>query len=187
MEKKTTGGSFDAPLTATPDAPTIRAAFNANYTLNVTSTEVVTRTLIPLLLTSPYQPRTPRLIFLTSGLSSLTTTASGKQAATAAGPPPAGWPKPPSRPTQMAYRMSKAALNMQMLEWARLLASDGVKVFAVSPGFLATGLAGFGKEKMRALGAGDPRVGGELLREVVEGGRDADAGLVVEKGGVQAW
>lgn len=31
---------------------------------------------------------------------------------------------------------------MVMLDWARVLSADGVKVFGISPGFLATGLGG---------------------------------------------
>jgi len=38
-----------------------------------------------------------------------------------------------------------------MLE-VRPLKPDGVKVFCISPGFLATGLGGMGVDKLRALG-----------------------------------
>lgn len=76
---------------------------------------------------------------------------------------------------------------MMMLDWVRVLKEDGVKVFCVSPGFLATGLAGVGQEKLKAIGAGDPSIGGNLIKEVVEGGRDADAGKVVNKDGTQPW
>lgn len=76
---------------------------------------------------------------------------------------------------------------MLMLEWQRFLKEDGVKVFCISPGFLATNLGGMGPEKLRAMGAGNPSLGGILIRDVVEGKRDADAGKVVNAAGVQAW
>lgn len=62
-----------------------------------------------------------------------------------------------------------------------------MKVWSVSPGFLATGLGG-NKEALKKMGAGDPATGGDLIRGVVEGERDADVGLVVHVGGkVQPW
>jgi hypothetical protein len=76
---------------------------------------------------------------------------------------------------------------MLMLEWVRLLKKDGVKVFCISPGFLATNLAGLGPEKLRQMGAGEPSLGGKIIKEVVEGERDDDAGKVVKTGGVQSW
>jgi NAD(P)-dependent dehydrogenase (short-subunit alcohol dehydrogenase family) len=87
----------------------------------------------------------------------------------------------------VAYRSSKAALNMMMLDWERLLEPDGVLVFAISPGFLATGLGGMGKEFLKKVGAGEASVGGEFIRDVVQGKRDGDAGKVINKDGVQAW
>lgn len=160
----------------------IRAAWNKSYSVNVTSTQVLTTAFMPLLLASP----TPRLLFVTSGLSSLTTASSGKISATIREPSKAGWPKP-FTPSQIAYRSSKTALNMMMLDWVRALDPDGVKVFGISPGFLATGLGGMGPEFMRKIGAGEPSLGGELIRDVVQGKRDTDAGRVVNKDGVQDW
>lgn len=68
-----------------------------------------------------------------------------------------------------------------------MLRGDGVKVFCMSPGFLASGLGGWGKERLRSMGAGDVSLGGEFLREVVEGGRDGDVGVVIRKGARQPW
>ena len=75
---------------------------------------------------------------------------------------------------------------MMMREWVRILGNDGVKIWCVSPGFLATGL-GFGAEKLKAMGALDPAVGGALVKDVVEGKRDADVGKVIVKDGIQPW
>lgn len=70
-----------------------------------------------------------------------------------------------------------------------MLKADGVKVFAVSPGFLATGLSKMpnSKEVMKNYGATDASIGGRLLKEIVEGQKDSDAGKVVGQDGVQPW
>lgn len=75
---------------------------------------------------------------------------------------------------------------MVMREWFKVLRNDNVKVFAVAPGFLATGLGG---EDLKALGAGEPSLGGISLRKVVEGDRDADVGKIVRNylSPVQPW
>ena len=74
-----------------------------------------------------------------------------------------------------------------MREWYRILKEDGVKVLAISPGYLATGLGG-SQETNKNLGAGDPRVAGAFIRTVVEGARDDDVGkIVMREGKVQAW
>ena len=44
-----------------------------------------------------------------------------------------------------------------------MLREDGVRVFCVSPGRLATDL-GIGEEANRRAGAGDPRLGAEFVR-----------------------
>lgn len=87
----------------------------------------------------------------------------------------------------IGYRCSKVALNMLMLDWNHKLKADGVKVWSVGPGFLATNLGGQPglAEKM---GAGHPSAGGEVIVSVVEGARDADVGKFVTKnGGFAAW
>ena len=50
-----------------------------------------------------------------------------------------------------SYRSTKTGLNMLMREWTKILKNDGVKVWAISPGFLATGLAGIGPEKLKQV------------------------------------
>ena len=77
-------------------------------------------------------------------------------------------------------------MNMMMREWARILKEDGVKVWAVSPGLLATGLGG-NQEALKKMGAIDPTIGAEFVRAVIEGERDADVGKIVNKAGVQPW
>ena len=157
-----------------------RAGWNAGYDVNVSGTQVMTQTFMPLLLASS----TPRLMFITSGLSTLTGAADPNSLRYVN--PPAGWPKEPT-PSFIAYRSSKAALNMLMLDWHRLLKNDGVKVWSISPGLLATGLGGAGPDALRKMGAAEPSIGGEFIRDVVEGKRDADAGNVINKDGIQPW
>lgn len=158
----------------------VREAWNATWDINVTGTHICTQTFLPLLLKSP----DPRLIFNTSGMSSLA------RCSDPASPwvtyPDAGLENKPFFP--MGYMSSKAGLNMVMVQWARVLRKDVVKVWAVSPGFLATNLGG-NPEVLREMGAGDPGQGGRVLVDCVEGRRDADVGRVVcgWVEGVQEW
>lgn len=154
--------------------------WSKTWDVNVTGTQILTQTLLPLLLRST----DPRLLFLTSGLSSLTTANDPSMFFNKRNVLAPGWPK--AGPVFTAYRSSKAALNMLMEEYARMLEVDGVKVWCISPGLLATGLGG-NREALRRMGAGDPAVGGQLVRDVVEGGRDGDVGKVVNKDGIQPW
>lgn len=73
-----------------------------------------------------------------------------------------------------------------MLEWTRVLKADGVKIWCISPGFLATGLGG-NREGLVQAGAGDPATGGKFICDVVEGKRDEDAGKVIGTEKVQPW
>ena len=77
-------------------------------------------------------------------------------------------------------------MNMMMREWSKLLKNDGIKTFAVSPGFLATGLGG-DAERLKKMGAMEPSIGAAVVQGVVEGKRDDDAGNVVNRGGIQNW
>ncbi|CAN9191089.1 unnamed protein product [Alternaria alternata] len=157
---------------------TIRDMWNKSWDVNVTGTYIVTEVFAPLLLKSSH----PRLVFITSGTSTLTE--HDNLAMPINRSPPKGWPKESFAVT--AYRAAKTGMNMMVLEWARMLKEDGVKVFAVSPGMLATGLGG-DPEAMKKMGAIDPKIGAELVRDVVEGRRDEDVGKVVRKNNVQPW
>ncbi|KAK5993066.1 Short-chain dehydrogenase/reductase tropE [Cladobotryum mycophilum] len=142
------------------DVPNLRSIFNQSYDINVTGTNIFTAAISPLLLKSS----SPRLIFLASGLSTILSHSNSTMPAyvpPAYDPPPkAGWPKEEE---------------------------DGVRVWAISSGFLATHLGG-SPEHMKALGAGDASLGGDIVRRVVEGERDADIGKVVKQNGaIQEW
>ncbi len=71
-------------------------------------------------------------------------------------------------------------------EWYRMLKADGVKVWCISPGWLATGLGG-DQEKNKSLGAGDPALAGSFVQSVLEGQRDDDVGQIILRDGIQAW
>lgn len=143
------GASFDYDILH--GKKTMREGFNAAWNVNVTGTHILTTLAVPLLLKSS----DPRLLFIASGTATLTETERSDTPAlvrinTA---PPAGWPKQTVGMQATSYRSSKTGLNMIMREWHRTLLNDGVKVWAVSPGFLATGLAGIGAENLKQVSA----------------------------------
>ena len=157
---------------------TIRECFNNAYNVNVSGTHVMTHTFMPLLLESS----DPRLIFV-AGLSNITVAA---QKYFPTPPIPAGWPKKSDWFETIGYRCSKTALNMLMLDWNHKLKEDRVKVWGVGPGFLTTDLGGMREWAVKA-GTRHPSEGGVLLRSVVEGDRDGEAGLLINKDGLSPY
>ncbi|KAH9904726.1 hypothetical protein F4778DRAFT_43135 [Xylariomycetidae sp. FL2044] len=164
----------------------LRECFNKAYDVNVSGAQVLTWTMMPLLLQKEEAARSaarpPRILFV-AGLSQMTQAAEHYFPTP---PQPAGWPKRIDFET-IGYRCSKTAMNMLMLDWDHKLRADGVKVFSVSPGFCATGLGGLSAEAWGAMGAGPPTEGAERLLAVAEGQRDADAGKVLDKVGFLPW
>lgn len=156
----------------------VREMWNHTWNVNTTSTQVITSAFAPLLLESA----DPRLLFITSGTSSLAGTEN--RALPVNRVAAKGWPK--TGFSVPAYRSAKTGLNMLIREWYRWLKEDGVKVWGISPGFLATGLGG-NPNASRKMGALDPSVAGPFIRSVIEGERDADAGFVITRDGVQPW
>ncbi|MCJ1382770.1 hypothetical protein MMC17_005883 [Xylographa soralifera] len=155
----------------------LREAFARDWDVNATGAHLLTEALVPFLLIADHPSR---LLFLTSGTCSL--------AANERKPPYCDVEYRAPRPRNFAsYRGCKAGLNMVMREWHRRLSEHGVLVWVVSPGFLATGLGGVGVARLREMGAVDAAVGGEVVRDVVEGKRDGDAGRAIRKDGVQPW
>lgn len=163
----------------------LREMWNKSWDTNVAGTQVITTLAVPLLLKSS----NPRLMFVTSGTATLTETERTDHPILARinAPPAAGWPKEKSPNPIEAYRSSKTGLNMMMRTWHQMLGNDGVKVWCISPGFLATGLGGVGVEKLKAMGARDPSEGGSFIRDVVEGKRDQDVGKAIRANMVQPW
>lgn len=141
------GAGFDREIQA--GRMSIREGWNKSWDTNVAGTQVITTMAVPLLLKS----KDPRILFITSGTSPLSETERFDvpifQRINAS--PPAGWPKDAQINPIAAYRSSKTGLNMMMREWHRLLRNDGVKMWCVSPGFLATGLGGLGPEQLKKV------------------------------------
>ncbi|WWC61893.1 uncharacterized protein I303_104479 [Kwoniella dejecticola CBS 10117] len=152
---------------------TTRQIFDRTFTTNVAGPQILTTAFIPLLLKSD----DPRLLFLTSGTASFKLSANPDFMLNKS--PAKGWPKPFQRELP-AYKSSKVALNMIMRDWHRILKEDGVKVWTVNPGFVATGLGG-DTETLKKLGAGDPAGSGAFVVSVIEGKRDADVGRTVQQ------
>ncbi|KAF2492516.1 NAD(P)-binding protein [Lophium mytilinum] len=157
---------------------TVRQMWNASWNVNTVGTHIMTSTFMELLVQSP----NPRLLFITSGTSTL---AGSENLAIFVNKSPAkGWPK--DEFSIPAYRSSKTGMNMMMRDWYRVLKEDGVKVWCISPGYLATGLGG-SQEANKKRGAGDPAVAGDFIKAVLEGARDSDVGKVILRDGVQPW
>lgn len=180
------GASFDGAVR--DGEMSIREALNKSWDTNVSGTHVLTTLAIPLLLKSS----DPRLMFITSGTSSLWETdpenwGAMQHLARINASPPGGWPKDKELNPITTYRTTKTGLNMLMREWVRILKEDGVKVWAISPGFLATGLGGVGKEQLLKMGALDSSVGGQFIRDVVQGKRDQDVGKVIRSDTIQSF
>lgn len=175
MLMRCAGAAFDNDFTT--GKISLRDCFSKAYDVNVSGTQVMTWTFMPLLLKSA----DPRLIFV-SGLSNITQ-ASIKYFPTPS--QPAGWPKQIDFET-IGYRCSKTALNMLMLDWHHKLKEDGVKVWCIGPGFLETDL-GNARELVKEMGARHPSIGGTFIKSVFEGERDADVGKYVTRDGVSTF
>lgn len=169
------GAWFDAQANATM---TERQMWAKTWDVNVTGTHLLTSALMPLLLKSP----DPRLLFVTSGAARLAGTDDLRLPINQS--PPAGWPKPAGI-TATAYRSAKTGLSMVLREWGRILRNDGVKIWGIVPGYLATGLGGGTAEEMKKNGAEDADVAGPFIRSVLEGDRDTEVGRVIRREGVQ--
>ena len=89
---------------------TMRQAWNQSWNVNVVGTQIMTTIFVPLLLKS----HKPRLVFITSGTSTLAGTEN--PAAPINKVPPKGWPKQGLTPQQNvpAYRSAKTGMNMMM-------------------------------------------------------------------------
>ena len=96
--------------------------------------------------------------------------------------------KPPEPTNGGAYHVSKAALNMIALREHIGFGEKGLKVFAMSPGFVVSNLRGTSEELRSGWGkAGPASVSGELMLSILDGKRDEDVGKLVGKDGVYEW
>jgi len=114
-------------------------------------------------------PPTPRIINISSGVGSINRRLD-----------PTG-PMYKLQGTQ--YRASKAALSMVTAnQWVEF--GPEIKVFAYDPGFTQSNL---GPHNKAENGAREPRLSVEPIVEVIEGRRDNEAGLFLNKDGQYPW
>lgn len=141
------GAGFDREIQA--GNLSIREGWNKAWNLNVAGTQVLTTMFVPLLLKS----KDPRLLFVTSGTATISETEKFDNDIFKRlnGSPEAGWPKATEVNPIVSYRSAKTGLNMMMRQWHRILLNDSVKVWCISPGFLATGLGGVGTEQLKKV------------------------------------
>lgn len=87
-----------------------------------------------------------------------------------------------------AYRSSKSALNMMVIQDWKDSKETSLKVFAMCPGYVVSNLRGTSEDARSGYGnAGDPLVSGKTILSIIEGKRDADEGRLVHKDGVYPW
>ena len=152
--------------------PNLKTRLQECLDINVIGPALVSAAFRPLLLKS----QSPYSIYVSSVVGSLSLS-SDPTAPSYSGPP-----------RGEAYRASKSAVNMIMLQdWVESK-STALKVFGLCPGFVRSGLGGQGEEgQKRNEIAGDPELSGRTILSVIQGQRDADVGRVVHTEGVYPW
>lgn len=152
--------------------PDIKTRLQLCMDTNVIGPTVVSAAFRSLLLQSP----NPYSIYVSSGVGSLAL-ASDPTSKVFRGPS-----------NGEAYRASKSALNMVMIQdWAESRDTP-LKVFAVCPGFVRSNLRGTSEEERSGWGhASDPSISGNTILSILEGRRDADAGKLIHKDGSFPW
>ncbi|GAM37162.1 hypothetical protein TCE0_022f06842 [Talaromyces pinophilus] len=153
--------------------PDIRTEYSLVLETNVTGPAVVAAAFRPLLLKSA----NPYSVYVSSGARTLQRNAMQKTAEHAQ----------IRNRSHGGYQVSKVALNMVAVLEARDFGDQGLKVFAMSPGFVISNLRGEDEEAKTGWGkAGNPEESGKLLLSIIMGERDKDVGCLVHKDGVFA-
>jgi NAD(P)-dependent dehydrogenase (short-subunit alcohol dehydrogenase family) len=151
--------------------PDLKTRLQATLETNAIGPAMVAEAFRPLLLKSS----NPYSIYISSGLGSLAFVGAGVYV---------------DLSSIDAYCISKAALNMVMMREWTVFKSKGLKCFAMCPGFVISNLRGKSEQERNGGQFGqaeDPKSSGELVLSIVEGKRDADAGLFVHKDGTYPW
>lgn len=87
-----------------------------------------------------------------------------------------------------AYRASKAALNMVVLQEIAQLGDAPLKIFMICPGMVKSNLAGGGERgRLRNLRCGDPEDSGRVILGAIQGEREADVGKFIHQNGIHPW
>lgn len=154
--------------------PDIQARFRVTLETNVTGPVLVSLAFRSLLLKSP----SPYSVYVSSGVGSIGLSDNPKSELYRSLP----------ASVASAYRASKAALDMLVVQESIEMRSTGMKVFTMCPGFVVSNLRGT-SEQARTVGglAGDPEVSGKTILSIVRGERDGDVGKFVHKDGVYPW
>ncbi|KAI1870630.1 uncharacterized protein JN550_005173 [Neoarthrinium moseri] len=153
----------------------------AAWDVNVRGVVRVTEAFLPLLLppSGSGARREGRLVFVGSSMGSLTGSAD----------PNSRYYKSVTGASPMEYRVSKAALNMVMLEyWKKYGIHEGgpLRVFTADPGPNATNFMG-DAEHGRRMGLPGPEVGAQQLVKCVTGERDGGEGKMWGAYGESPW
>lgn len=152
--------------------PSLKNQLDIVFATNATGPAIVTDVFKPLLLRSS----NARLIYITSSLGSLTIMSD---------PNDIRYNVPAK-----AYSISKAALNMLMVQDAKELGPKGVKVWAMCPGFVESNLRGKTQEDYDVAakrGALPASTSAETAMRIITGGEDANVGKYVHKDGLYPW
>ncbi|KAL1853961.1 hypothetical protein Daus18300_011628 [Diaporthe australafricana] len=171
------------------DAGGVTAALRADLKVNVLGAAAVTEAFLPLLLKEA-AAADPRLVFVSSSMGSLS----------GAADPGSRYYRSVLGTSPLEYRVSKAALNMLMLEyWKRngaepRVAVGGVgvgttvRVWSADPGTNATDFMGEGRAELaRRNGIQGPEEGAKVIVGCVVGERDGEEGKVVGAYGIGPW
>lgn len=143
------------------EGPRLRATYHDTFAVNTFSTAIVTEAFTSLLSSSS----SPRVVFMSSGLSSLARRSAAAFDSTAILP---------------IYRSSKTALNMLMLHYASKYKDAGWKVNASCPGHCSTNLNKF-------TGTNSAESGAVNAVRLAMLGDDGETGTCSSKEGVVPW
>ncbi|KAL4978292.1 hypothetical protein BDW66DRAFT_130714 [Aspergillus desertorum] len=139
--------------------------YSRTFTPNVIGTATLTQMLLPLIRKAQATP--PTIIFVSSGMGSITY-AFDKSV-------------PFYHADNRAYDASKAAVNMLVANYHRILEPEGGKVNAVCPGLVATNMTAH-------MNAGaSTEVGATRIVQLATAGKDAESGTFTDKDGVVPW
>jgi NAD(P)-dependent dehydrogenase (short-subunit alcohol dehydrogenase family) len=90
--------------------------------------------------------------------------------------------------TRPGYENVRGSGAYQVVLEAGEYGPKGLKVFALSPGFVVSNLRGRSEEARTGGGkAGDPEVSGQIVLDILQGRRDANVGSLIHKDGVYPW
>ena len=152
--------------TAGPNIADLRQRIELCFQTNVVGSALIAAAFRPLL----FKSERPYSIYVSSGVGSLALAAD------------------PTSPVYgilakaEAYRSSKAAVNMLMLQEAATYANTPLKCFAFCPGMVRSNLRGRSEEARSGHGkAGDPEDSGRGILGIIEGKRDADVNKLINK------